>query len=99
MNETFWSSVPLWQRIIAYIFLLLSLYIFIKTSRLQIGGIKIIKLRYRIILALFFPIILILGLIFGAFLIGLAICVFILLLIAGFITGKKFRIRMIRLKK
>ena len=75
--------MELWQRIIVYAFILIALFIFVKTSQIEINGIKIIKLRYRVLLALFFPVILILIFLFSSILISLILTIlFIILLVS-----------------
>ena len=65
-----WEQIPLWQRLLLYGFILIALFIYVKTSQLKVLGKPLIPLRWRILLALFFPLIFIVGLAFGALLIA-----------------------------
>lgn len=81
--------MPLWQKIAAYAFLLIGLLIFVKTSRLRILGRPVIPLKWRIGLALFFPVIFALGILFGAIFLGIGAALFGIAILAGIFTGKK----------
>ncbi|MBU0929591.1 MAG: hypothetical protein KJ623_00795 [Nanoarchaeota archaeon] len=63
-----------WERILFYIFVLIALFIYVKISNIQING-KKIKLVYRLSLALFFPIILLIGILIGSVIIGIILLV------------------------
>ncbi|MDD5651469.1 MAG: hypothetical protein PHF86_13825 [Candidatus Nanoarchaeia archaeon] len=63
-----------WTKIIFYIFILIALFIYVKLSQLQFNGVKI-KLVYRILLALFFPVIFLLFLLIGSILIGIILTI------------------------
>ena len=89
MIEEFLATMPLWQKILAYAFLLIGLFIFVKTGKLRIMGRQVIPMKYRIALALFFPVIFTVALFFGAVILGLAIAVIALLAILSIFSGKK----------
>ncbi|MFH1592004.1 MAG: hypothetical protein ABIB47_01410 [Candidatus Woesearchaeota archaeon] len=91
----------LWQKIVFYLLLLISIFIFVKTSKLKINNVPIIKLRYRILLSLFFPIVLILALVIGSIMVGIiAAAIFILFLSSYFTRKKKYRLqRQVTIKK
>jgi len=91
MLEEFISAMPLWQKIIVYAYLLLGLFIFVKTSNLKFMDHPIISLKWRIILAVFFPVILGLGVIFGVLLLGIGIAFFGLMALSSILTGKKIK--------
>ena len=83
----------LWQKIVLYALLLISIYIFVKTSQIKINNAPLIKLKYRILLALFFPIILGLAFIFGFILRSLILVVVFLGFLIPFSRRKKLVIR------
>ena len=60
-----------WLRIVFYIFVLIALFIYVKVSQIKINGRNIIKLRYGILLALFFPLLFILFLLIGSIIVGI----------------------------
>ena len=73
--------ITLFQRILIYIVLLIAIYIFVRTSQLEINRVKVLKLKYRILLSLFFPLILVIGLILSSFFIA----IFLLILFIVFL--------------
>tara|TARA_Y100000310_G_scaffold342637_1_gene446713 strand:+ start:15119 stop:15442 length:324 start_codon:yes stop_codon:yes gene_type:complete len=89
MIEAFLAGMPMWQKLAAYAFLLAGLFIFVKTGCLKIMSRPVIPIGWRIALAIFFPVILLLGLTFGAFVLGLVICVVALAALIGISTGRK----------
>lgn len=82
-------TMPLWQKLAAYAYLLIGLFIFVKTSKLQLGGYPIIALKWRVALAVLFPVILVLGAAAGIILLGVAIAFFGLIALTSMLTGKK----------
>jgi len=85
-------NLELWQEIVIYIFLIISAYIFAKMSRIEINGIKLIGLKYRILLALFFPIILVLIIVFSSVILSLILTVVFVIILLSFLmklTNKK----------
>jgi len=46
-----------WLNVLLYIFILISLFIYVKLSSIKINGVSLIKLHWRILLAIFFPVI------------------------------------------
>jgi len=89
MLEEFIATMPLWQKLTAYAFLLIGLFIFVKTSKLKILGRPVIPLKYRISLALFFPILFVLGIVFGAVIFGILITMLLVAFALSIFTGKK----------
>jgi hypothetical protein len=77
------------QKIIIYILLLIAIYIFVKTSKIEILGKKLIKLRYLVILAIFFPVVLLLALILSSFLAAAVLIVVFLFFFYSFLKKKK----------
>jgi hypothetical protein len=89
MIEEFILTMPLWQKIAAYSFMLIGLFIFVKTGKARILGKPIIPMKWRIAFALFFPLIFVLGIVFGAVILGIAIALLTLATIIGIFTGRK----------
>jgi len=91
MLEELISTMPLWQKLVAYAYLLIGLFIFAKTSQIRVMGRPIIHIGLRLALALFFPVILILGLVAGAIIFGLAIALLAIMGVYSMFTGKKIK--------
>jgi len=81
--------LSLTQKIIIYILLLIAIYIFVKTSEIEIFGKKLIKLKYRVVLAVFFPIFLLLALILSTFLAAAILLIIFLFFVFSFLRKKK----------
>lgn len=81
--------LTLTQRIIIYIVILIAIYIFVKTSELEIFGKKLIKLKYRILLAVFFPLVLLLAIVLSSFIAAVIMVIVIIFLIYSFLRNKK----------
>ncbi|MEK6922315.1 MAG: hypothetical protein AABX08_00775 [Nanoarchaeota archaeon] len=81
----------LWHKIALYVLLLLSIFIFVKTSELKISNIPIIKLKYRIAIALFFPVILILAFLIGSIVIGIIAASIFILSLTSYFSRKKYK--------
>ena len=82
-------ELTLIERIFIYIFILIAIYIFVKTSKLEIFGKKIIKLKYRILLAVFFPLIILITIILSSFIAAIILTIIVLFLIYSFLRKKK----------
>jgi hypothetical protein len=89
MLEEIIATMPLWQKILGYTFLLLGLAIYVQTGKLKVMGRAIIPNKWRIILALFFPVIFAIGIVFGAVIFGALIVILIMGTIISLISGKK----------
>ena len=81
--------LSIFERIALYILILIAIYIFVKTSELEFNGKKILKLKYRILLALFFPIILIIGLLLSSFIIAIALTIVFIIFLLPFLNKHK----------
>jgi hypothetical protein len=92
MIEAFLSTMPLWQKLTAYAFLLIGLFIFVKTGKLKIRGRPLIPMKYRIALALFFPVVFVTAIFFGAIILGVAIAALAILTVLSIFTGKRPRL-------
>ncbi len=79
------------QKILAYAFLLIGLYIFVKTGKIRIFNRPVIPMKWRITLALFFPILFILGLVFGAIILGIAFTMIAVAVLISIFTGRKLK--------
>ena len=82
-------GMSLGQKILAYTFLLVGLYIFVKTGKLRILGRPVIPMKWRITLALFFPVLFAVGLVFGAVIFGVLITMLLVAFALSIFTGKK----------
>ncbi len=91
MLEEFISAMPLWQKISAYAYLLIGFFIFAKTSNMKVMGYPVIKLKWRIILAVFFPVIFVLGILLGAAALGIGLAFFALMALLSIFTGKQIK--------
>ena len=67
-----WENLSVAQRWGIYGFIFTALLVFTLLSRLNIRGMPLLALRTRILLALFFPVVIVLAFVFGALLFGLA---------------------------
>jgi len=81
-------EITLWQKIILYALLLISLFIFVKLSKLRIFNRPLISLKYRIILALFFPLILIVAFFLGSLIIAIILSVIFISFLLSFLSRK-----------
>tara|TARA_Y100000310_G_scaffold167429_1_gene167174 strand:- start:101 stop:430 length:330 start_codon:yes stop_codon:yes gene_type:complete len=84
-------GMSLGQKILAYTFLLVGLYIFVKTGKLRILGRPVIPMKWRITLALFFPVLFAVGLVFGAVILGVAFAMIAVAVILSIFTGRKIK--------
>lgn len=89
MLEEIITSMPLWQKILGYTFLLIGLFIYVQTSKLKIMDRPIIPTKWRIALALFFPLIFVIGILFGAVIFGALIVLLIAGALLSLLSGKK----------
>ena len=63
-----------------------------KISELEFRGVKILKLKYRILLALFFPLVIVIGLLLSSFLIAIVLIIGIMVfLYLKFFRKKGFK--------
>jgi len=74
-------ELSLWQRLLLYAFILIALFIFVKVSQIKINGLPLVKLRYRILLALFFPILFVIFFLLGSFIIAIILLVLLIILL------------------
>ena len=89
MIEEFIATMPLLQKITAYAFLLVGLLIFVQTGKIRIFGKSLIPMKWRIGLALLFPVIFVLGILFGAVILGIGIALLGIAMLSSILTGKK----------
>jgi len=85
-------NLQLWQKIALYVLILLSIFVFVQTSKLKINNVPIIKLKYRILLALFFPLIILLAFILGSIFIGLIVGIIAIFTLRSYLLRKKMDI-------
>lgn len=72
-------------KILLYIFLIIAFLIFLKLSTIQINGRKMISLPIRVILALMFPLFLVLIIFFGSLLLLFILAIFLVALVFFFL--------------
>lgn len=84
-------GLELWQEILLYIVVFIDLYIFVKLSQIKIMGRSLIKLHWRIFIAVIFPLIFVVAVIFGAFLIALILTVLFILFLFSLFRRKKYK--------
>ncbi len=89
MLEEIIATMPLWQKVLGYVFILLGLFIYVKTSKLRVAGRQLIPLRWRIAVSLFFPLIFALAIVFGALIIGFLLITLTLGILFSILTGRK----------
>jgi hypothetical protein len=92
-----WGDVVLWQKIALYGFILLGLFIYVKVTRLSIRGVPLIRLPYRIGIALLFPLLFVLMFVFGAFLLALVLVILLVVFLLSLFGFGKIKIKRIRL--
>lgn len=84
-------GLEFWQEILLYIVIVIDLYIFVKLSQIKIAGRSVIKLHWRIFIAVLFPLIFVVAVIFGAFLIALVLTVIFILFLFSLFRRKKYK--------
>ncbi len=82
-----------WQKIALYVLLLITIFIFVKTSQIKINNRPLIKLKYRIALAAFFPIIFVGAIIISSIIIGVIIALAALIMLSSYSIRKMKRLR------
>lgn len=83
-----------WVKILIYALILAIIYIFVKLTNFNIFGKRILSLKWRVVIALLFPVILIIGLVFGAIIFGIILVIFLLFYLNSLFGRKrKFIIR------
>lgn len=85
-----------WHKVVLYILLLGAIFIFVKTSQIKINNRPVIRLEYRLLLAIFFPVVLALALIFGSLIFAIALAGLALVYFYSKATKKRFRINLVR---
>ena len=86
-------GLNLWQEILLWVVIGLDLYIFVKLSKLRIGRFPLIKLRYRVLIAVLFPLLFILAFLLVGVLAALALTLlFFIFLFSLFGRKRKFKI-------
>ena len=84
--------ITIFERIVLYMVVLIAIYIFVKISEIEFNGVKILKLKYRILLALFFPLVIVIGFLLSSFLISLILVIgVIVFLYLKFFRKKGFK--------
>ena len=81
--------LTIFERIVLYIIILIAIYIFVKTSELKFNGIKILRLKYRILLALFFPLVIVIGVILSSFITAIIISIIAIIMLFSFFRKYK----------
>ena len=86
-------TLEIWQKAAIYILLLMSLFIYVKTSEIKVNGTPWIKTEYRLLLAIFFPLILIGAILISSIILAIALVSVSLLFLYSFVTKKKIKIQ------
>lgn len=92
-----WDQLPLWQKIALYTLLLIALFVYVKATKLSINGRPLISTKYRVMLALFFPLLLLLAIFLGALILALILVILFILFLLSLFGRRKFRFFMKRL--
>ncbi len=90
-------ELELWQKIGLYALLLGSLYIYVKLSNLKVNGAPFLRLEYRILIAVLFPLILIAAILIGSVLLAAALVALALITVYSLVTKKKIKINFRRI--
>lgn len=85
-------ELKLWQEILLWAIIFIDLFIFVKLSQLDINGFPLIKLHWRILIAVLFPLIFVIALMFSAVLVAIVLIILFILFLF-FLFGKKFNFR------
>ena len=86
-----WEQLGLWERITVYGLIVAALFVFAMLSKLKINGRPVLSLKYRILIALLFPLLLVLLFLFGAVVIGVIVLALIVIFIIGLLNNKKIK--------
>lgn len=78
-----------WIKLLIYALILIIIYIFVKLTKFNIFGKQILSLKWRIVIALLFPVILIIGLVFGALIFGIILVIFLLFYLSSLLGRKR----------
>ena len=82
-------TLVFWQKIVLYALLLVAIYIFVKSSQIKINNRPLIKLKHRIMLKLFFPLILLIAFFIGSILLGIVLLILFIGFMISFLKGRK----------
>ena len=90
-------EITLFQKVLIYTFVLIALFIFVTLSKIQLFGIKIIKLPYRVLISILFPLIFLILILIGAFIIAIILLALIIILIFSLFGKRKIKVYFKRL--
>ena len=82
-------TLVFWQKVVLYALLLVAIYIFVKSSQIKINNRPLIKLKHRIMLTLFFPLILLIAFFIGSILLGIVLLILFIGFMISFLKGRK----------
>ena len=85
-------ELQLWQKISIYLLILLSLFIYVKVSNLKINGLPLLRKKYSIALATFFPLVLVIAVVLGSIILAIALAGASLIALYSFFTKKRINI-------
>jgi hypothetical protein len=88
-------GLELWQEILLWVIIFIDIFIFVKLSQLKIGRFPLIKLYWRVLIAILFPLIFVVAFMFIGVILAVALTVLFLIFLYSLLRGKtpKFRIR------
>ncbi|MFA5176184.1 MAG: hypothetical protein WC413_02915 [Candidatus Nanoarchaeia archaeon] len=92
----------MWQQILLYAFILISLFIFVKTSQIKVNGHNLISLKYRILLALFFPLVFVLLFLLSSVILALVLTAGFIILLTAILSrfyGKRLKLPSFKKKR
>lgn len=88
-----WEALGAWEKIALYGFILLALFIYVLLSRLRFFGRTLVPVPYRIAIALLFPLLFVVFLLAGVFLLGILLILVVILLLLVLFGKRKIKIR------
>ena len=86
-------ELQLWHKVVLYVLILGSLFVYVKLSNLKINNVPLLRKEYRILAAVFFPLIIIGAFLIGSILAGVALVVVASMFLYTLFTKKKLNIR------
>ena len=86
-------TLAFWYKVVLYTLVLVSIYIFVKTSKWKRQNRPLIPLAYRIFLALFFPLIFVLAILIGSIVLAVALVILALMSLSSLVSKKKIIVK------
>lgn len=67
-----------WQHVVLYFLLFLALFVYLQLSKMRVAGRPLIGFKYRVVIALFFPFVLVIGFILSYFILAMVLTLLLL---------------------